>query len=168
LTVRIFAGDAAPWSGLERVLLLEPDAVSARSLEVESRRTYKDRLVLKLQGVDDSTTAAGLRGARVMVPADAEPELKEGSYLAARLVGMEVVDEGECVLGHVTDMLPTGGVDVLVVERSAGQARETENELLIPMAREILVSVDQHRRRIDVRLPEGLLELNRKKEKAEH
>ena len=168
MTVRIFAGDAAPWSGLERVLVLEAGAVSARSLEVESRRTYKDRLVLKLRGIDDPSTAAGLRGARVMVPADVEPDLEEGSYLAARLVGMEVVDEGERVLGHVADMLPTGGVDVLVVERSARQATEAENELLIPMAREIVVSVDQSRRRIDVRLPEGLLELNGTKKEAKH
>ena len=160
MTVRIFAGDAAPWSGVERVLVLEPDAETARPVAVESRRAYKDRLVLKLRGIDDPSAAAGLRGCRILVPSDVEPNLKEGTYLAARLVGMEVVDAGGRVLGHVTDLMPTGGVDLLVVQRSTAIESGEEDELLIPMAREILVSVDQVRRRIDVRLPEGLLELN--------
>lgn len=166
LTVRIFAGDATPWSRLERVLILEPEAVSARPLEVEDRRVYKDRLVLKLRGIDDPSAAAGLRGCQVLVPADVDPDLKEGTYLGARLVGMEVVEHGGPVLGHVTDLMPTGGVDLLVVERAVGCATGAQAELLIPMAREILVSVDEGRRRIDVRLPKGLLELNGTKEDA--
>lgn len=160
MTVRIFAGDAAPWSELRRVLLLEPGVDEARPTEIESCRAYKDRLVLKLRGVDDASAAAGLRGYRVLAPADARPVLPEGRWLAARLVGCRVVDEGGRLLGRVRDLMPTAGVDLLVVDRQGGTPGAAGSELLVPMAREIVRSVDTDRGRIEVRLPDGLLELN--------
>jgi 16S rRNA processing protein RimM len=58
-------------------------------------------------------------------------------------------------LGRVTDLIETGGTDVLVVEDDDG------DELLIPMAREMIRKIDARAGRIEVRLPEGLRELNR-------
>ena len=47
--MKVVSGDAARWVGVSRVVLS-----GAGPREVESSRAYRDRLVLKLAGVDDA------------------------------------------------------------------------------------------------------------------
>lgn len=155
--MRVPSGDAARWRRIERVLLQGPgkEEEGFRPFEVEGARSYRDRLVLKLQGIDGSNDAEALKGCTVLVPRDQVPALGRNEHFAAELVGLEVVLEptGE-VLGAVRDLVATGGTDVLVVEEKNGQ------ELLVPMAGEIVVSIELSERRIAVRLPPGLRALN--------
>ena len=62
------------------------------------------------------------------------------------------------LLGTVRDVQFPGeeisGTPLLEVETSSG-------EMLIPLAEDICTKIDTAARRIDVRLPEGLVELNR-------
>ena len=51
ITVKVAAGDAAIWAGLRRVLLETADG-AMDEYAIESSRAYRDRLVLKLCGVE--------------------------------------------------------------------------------------------------------------------
>jgi 16S rRNA processing protein RimM len=151
------------WTELPRIWLRRRGAAESCH-EVERGRAYRDRLVLKLRGVDDASAAAELRGAEVLAASADAPELEEGEYYAARLVGMTVVNEADQPIGVVEDLLDTGGVDLLVVTPSGGaedDAAGTEEPWMIPMAREIVLQIDDDARRIVIRPPDGLLELNR-------
>ncbi len=148
LTVRIDADDAPLWRDLTRVRI--GDAWYA----VEGARSYRDRLVLKLESVDDAGAAQALRGATVEAERDALPPLEEDEYLADDLIGLDVV-EGARSLGRVRGLIATGGADVLEVDGPDGR------ELLVPLARGIVRRVDRAGGRIEVELPEGLEELNR-------
>lgn len=150
--MRVAGGDAAQWVGLCRVWIERP--AGSRMYEVEHDRAYSDRLVLKLRGIDDANAAEDLRGGNVCVLADEAPQLPAGAYYAATLVGMQVEDESGDPLGEVREVLPTGGTDLLVVERGAGQ------EALIPLAQDIVIEISTAERRIRVRPPAGLLEVN--------
>ena len=157
MTVIVASGDAARWSHLTRVAIgKEGSEDEPRDYEVEHIRTYRDRLVLKVRGVDDPGAAETLRGFRVLAHGDEVPDPGEGRHYMAWLVGLEVVDHdsGER-LGKVVDVTETGGCDLLVVEEKDG------HELLVPVATEIVRQVDQDGARIAVRLPEGLRDLNR-------
>ncbi len=163
VTVRVPSGDASRWAGLKRVLLVGPPeggTEEPREMEVEAARAYRDRLVLALRGVDGASEAAALRGFFVEAPAGEVPTPPEGTYFVGRLLGLETVDEREGPVGVVADVLETGGVDVLVLRTEEGA------EVLVPLAREIVVSVDERRGRITVRMPEGLSGLNRDEEPA--
>jgi len=154
---------AQGWIGVSRVHVGEPE--KGREYEVENSRAYRDRLVLKLKGVDDGNQAAGLRGAAVWVTEEDAPRLPEGVHYVDHLVGMLVVDESGHELGRVEQVIATGGTDLLRVQRhaadsDAGEEEETQ-ELLIPIAREYVRSIDEAERRIEVRVPRELLELNR-------
>jgi 16S rRNA processing protein RimM len=155
ITVKVYGGDAASWEGVGRVWI-EEERDGARN--VEAARGYRDRLVLKLEGIDDSDRAARLKGRRVLVSDDEAPALPEGIWYTHRLVGLEVRDEKAGVVGRVEGILPTGGTDLLVVRAPEGDARG--GEVLIPLAPEIVLNVDRAAGRIVVRLPEGLLDLN--------
>ena len=89
LTVRVASGEAARWTGL-RSVVLEADGVESER-EIESARAYRDRLVLKLAGVDDAGAAEDLRGHVVKVKAEDVPELSDGRYWLDDLIGRPVV-----------------------------------------------------------------------------
>jgi 16S rRNA processing protein RimM len=122
------------------------------AVAVEGSRAYRDRLVLKLDGVGDATTADRLRGVWVLAPAGEVPELPDGEYFVDRLIGLEVEDATAGPLGRVEDVVETGGVDLLLVRNDVGR------ELFVPLAREIVAEVREAEGRVLVRLPDGLLE----------
>ena len=157
MTVRMFKGDAEPWTGLERIWIGEADGATGSVYEIETIRAYRDRLVLKLNGIDDATRAAGLKGKRARAFSGDAPELPEGVYYSARLVGMTVLDEEGKRIGAVKDVVPTGGTDVLLVDGGG----ENGEEVLIPFADEIVIEVDEDKNRVTVRMSNGLLDLNR-------
>lgn len=158
LTVRVLSGEAERWTTLRRVGLGGPEDgdETTEDFEVEAARAYRDRLVLKLSGIDDPGAAQALRGRWLQVSPEAVPDLPPDRYYIAGLVGLEVHDEDDGRLGTVIDVIETSGTDVLVVEESDG------HEMLLPMAKEIVTGVHPRDGRIDVRLPEGLRELNRR------
>lgn len=156
------AGDAGHWVDVATFVLARPGG-SPVEYEVEEARAYGNRLVLKFAGIDDGDSAAGLRGMLVTAARDAAPALDENEHYRAELVGMEVVTMEGSPIGIVEDVWPTGASDLLVVRRSESGAA-ADDDVLIPMSREIVPDVDADLRRIRVAPPEGLLELNRSTE----
>ena len=149
------SGVALRWERLQHVLVGRGSGSEAPSFDVERSRAYRDRLVLKLRGVDDANAAYALRGCTVWARAEDVPELPEGTFFAARLVGMTVLDEADQTLGKVVDVTGIGGADILVVEDPSGR------EVLVPLAKGIVLSISEVDGVARVRLPEGLTEINR-------
>jgi 16S rRNA processing protein RimM len=155
VTVKVVSGDAARWAHLRRVELngSGPGIVSG-SRTVDAARAYRDRLVLKLAGVDDANAAAALTGCDVAAAAEDVPKLPEDSYWVERLVGARVNDAALGEIGLVKDVIETGGVDVLVVADAAGV------ETLVPMVKAFVSTIDEANGTIGVSLPAGLRGLN--------
>jgi 16S rRNA processing protein RimM len=119
-------------------------------MEVERTWMHGDHLILKFQGVDTISDAEKLAGAEVAIPFEQRAELPEEEVYQSDLVGCEVFDATGRSLGVVTDFQETGGTPLLQVG----------NDLLIPFAKEICTKIDLENKRIDVNLPDGLLDLN--------
>jgi 16S rRNA processing protein RimM len=103
--------------------------------------------------------ARALVGWHVQVQLSERLPLSQGRYYINDLEGCAVVEENGARIGAVASVQQTGklqaGTPVLVV-------RAGEDEMLIPLAAEICISIDTAARKITVRLPEGLRELNGK------
>jgi len=136
-------------------LLLSLPGASPRSIVVTASRPHasrhKERLLVQFSGVDDRTSAEGLRGALLEVDAAAVPPAPEGHYYHFDLVGCACADRTLGALGVVAEVVAGGGGDLL---RVVGNGRE----LLLPFVEAYLVEVDVAGRRIVVDLPEGLIE----------
>lgn len=140
------------------------DADSAGARRVEVRRCWLTparggQAVFHFAGVESIDDAEKLRGLEVQVPMAERTALAAGSYYISDLVGCEVWEAGATVALGVVRGAQVVGTPVLEVETADG-------EVLIPLAEEICTRVDTAARRIDVALPEGLLELNKGKKKA--
>lgn len=152
ITVRVTAGDADHWCDVAFVLLTQ--ANETRRYAVEESRAYRDRLVLKLVGVQDANCAAALRGAQVTVERELAPTLAEDRHYRIDLIGMQVVDVASGPIGIVEDVQPGTAHDLLIV-RTPG-----DSEVLVPFVNGIVNSVDEGSRIVEVEMPDGLLELN--------
>ena len=127
---------------------------SAATLEVVTMRMHQGRPLILFKGIrsmDDAELLAGLE--LRIAESDLDGELlEEGEFYERDLIGCAVVTEGGEHVGEVTKVEGQRGAMRLVV-------RSRRNEVLIPLADEIC-TVDLEAKRITVRPPEGLLELN--------
>lgn len=138
---------AALWDGRA-----EPRSVAVRSCWISQSRG--GQAIFLFEGSDSITSAEKLVGLEVQIPFSERMALPSGSYYVSDLVGCEVCEKDGETLGRISDVQFTGAAPLLVVGTPRG-------ELLIPLAQEICVRVDTAARRIEVVLPDGLLDLNR-------
>lgn len=138
------------FDGLEMVTAVMADA-SRRELTIEKHWFQSGRIVLKFAGFDSIEQGETLRGAEICIDEADAVELEESEYFDWQLTGCSVETIEGTPLGKVSEVMRTGGTELLVVKA------ETK-EYLIPFAETICVEVDIENKRIKVDPPEGLLE----------
>ena len=105
--------------------------------------------------IENVEAAGRLRGFEVQIPFEQRAKLGPGNYYVGELIGCEVWEAGAALaMGAVRDVEFPGGAPLLAVDTSQG-------EVLVPLAAEFCVRIDIRAKRIDVRLPDGLRDLNR-------
>jgi len=133
---------------------------SRRTLQLEEHWFHKGRVVLKFAGVESISDAERLAGMELQIPEEQRAELEAGAAYTSDLVGCEVVNRtssGSLVIGAVAEVrFGAGEAPLLVVRRKSGGREE---EYLVPYAEAFLRQTDWAARRIEMELPEGLLEL---------
>jgi len=121
-----------------------------RVLRVERSSPYKGGLRVAFAGIADREAAEGLRGLELWVPIGEVPDPPAGSYYVFELIGCRCFDERDGEIGTVVDVQEDGGGTLLEVEKDGTRS-------VLPFVEAFLSGVDREARRIDLRLPEGLL-----------
>ena len=127
-------------------------SVPRRSARIADTRRKDRDAIIRFEGFDSRDDASELRGALLEVNRTEVPSAPEGSYYFFELVGCVCEDAREGELGTVERILEDGGGLVLEIKQGA----ET---LLIPFVRAYLKRMDPVGRRIELDLPEGLVEI---------
>ena len=125
---------------------------SAATLEVVTLRMHQGRPVVRFKGYESINDAEALADVELRVDEGETEPLPAGEYYHRDLIGCTVVTDGGETIGKVTAVQGDRGASRLVVT-------SPRNEIMIPLAEEIC-TVDLEAKRITVRPPEGLLELN--------
>ena len=123
------------------------------ALTIASARVQNGRPVIAFEGRSRREDVEPLAGLELRVPEDALRPLEAGRYYEHQLVGCVVKTVDGVVLGRVVRVEGGPGGSRLAVDR-------TGDEILIPLAREICVDIDVAAGRIRIEPPEGLLDLN--------
>ncbi|HTZ32864.1 MAG TPA: hypothetical protein VMH31_10425 [Methylomirabilota bacterium] len=129
--------------------------------------------VFHFSGCGTISDAEKWRGYDVLLPIEERVVLPVGKYFVTDLIGCTVfqvpvaepklasaacsMEEAPRVVGSVRDVFFPGGA---VVGTPLLQLDTPAGELLVPLAEDICTRVDVAARRIEVRLPEGLDDLN--------
>lgn len=120
--------------------------VGERATKVIRRRGSDRRPIVQVQGIEDRAAAEQVRGLELAVaPADA-PALGEGEWWASDLEGCAVYD-GDRRVGVVIKLVELPSCEALQVKPPAAQP---SGDLLLPMVRDAIRSVDVAARRIEV------------------
>lgn len=128
-----------------------------REVELTSHWLHKGGIVLHFAGVDSISAAEELASLMVAVPRSERAPLPEGEAYIADLIGCTLVDVAPAApvtVGEIEDVDRTAGPAPLLIVRGS------RGEVLIPFAQRYLRKLDLDARRIEMELPEGLLELN--------
>lgn len=137
----------------KRLFLVSDTNTIAHEVTLEGHWLHKGRVVLKFAGVDSINDAEALRGLAVAIPASERAELTDDSVYISDLVDCEIIDLNTSkTIGEITDVDREAAL--LVVRGGKGE------EVLIPFAKAYLEKIDVAAKRVEMRLPAGLLEIN--------
>lgn len=126
---------------------------SRKDFEVTDHWPHKGWMVFKFAGVDDMDAAEKLIGTELQIPAEQRAELESGAAYVSDLVGCAVFD-GSRQVGKVKDVEFTSGSAPLLL------VADGQREHMIPFAESFIRKLDVAAKKIEMELPEGLLELD--------
>jgi 16S rRNA processing protein RimM len=85
-------------------------------LAVKEAKEHSDSVVATAQGIDDRSAAEALRGARIFIARSSFPTAAKDEYYWVDLIGLDVINRQDEVLGVVRELLSTGAQTVLVLD----------------------------------------------------
>lgn len=147
----------------EVTLKLNPDAPEieigeALMIELDSGHvpyfveniSYKhDQAFLKLEEIQTINQSEQLKGRSIFIEKAKRPKLARGEYYDDELVGLQVYNDTESI-GIVNQVISQGVVRFLEIG---------ENGILIPVNGPFIKSISKSKKRIEVELPEGFLDI---------
>ena len=148
-----------------RLWLLKSNSTAGAEVPDEAREAtlahhwmHKGGVVLHFAGVDSISAAEELSGCIVAIPQAERAQLDEGDVYIGDLIGCVLLDVAGAdpkVVGEIEDVDRSAGPVAILVVRG-----ESIDEILIPFAKDYLRHVDLNAKRVEMALPEGLVNLN--------
>ncbi len=114
-------------------------------------RIHKDFVLITLKGVDSMDEAEKFKGQELLVHRKHAKPLEDDEFFICDIIGIEVYEDDN-LLGILTDVLETGSNDVYII------TDKNKKELLLPALKSVVENVDIEGRRMQVRIPEGLID----------
>jgi 16S rRNA processing protein RimM len=123
-----------------------------RELELEEHWFHKGMVVLKFAGVDSISDAEALIGSEIQIPRSERAELGSDEFYVSDLVGCTVTDYGR-EIGRIKDVqFGSGEAPLLVIQG--------DKEYLVPFAGAYIEKISMEQKRLEMKLPQGMLELD--------
>lgn len=144
--------DAGTLAGIQKdgsILVGHPSGIKTAH-RVNWVRPYKKGALLSLREVTDRNLAQALVGCELLIHKNELPGLEDGVYYWFDLIGMQVCEEDDRVIGRITSIIETGSNDVYVVKDKKGA------ETLVPALGHVVLDVNVKNKTMRVRLPDGL------------
>jgi 16S rRNA processing protein RimM len=150
-------------------LIADPDGPRTRfvasaslphEMELTAHWLHKGGIVLHFAQSDSISAAETLAGLIVAIPLEERAPLAEDEVYIGDLIGCILVDvagSAPVLIGPIENVDRTAGPVALLAVTSPG----SQDEILIPFAKSYLRRIDLKAKRVEMALPEGLIDLNR-------
>lgn len=102
--------------------------------KIQGVKFQKDRVILKLEGIDSMNEAEIFKQVYLRVLRSEEPELDEDTYYIQDIIGAEVFDRNNKSLGTVAEVIETKNNDVYWIKKP--------KELLIPVIKDVVLEIN--------------------------
>lgn len=138
----------------EMLLVNELTADSPITVSIESARIHKDRVLLKMDIINQPEEVERFRNWHLKIHKEEVQELPPCEFYIFELIGLEVWTTSEQFVGVLKKVLPAGDNDVYEIHHP-----ESRKVNLIPARKEFIKDIILKTGRILVEPIEGLLEL---------
>lgn len=120
---------------------------------IEELQMKGRKSILKLEDINTIEQAETIVNAPVWLPLNALPELKGNQFYYHDVIGYVIHDVSSgTVIGTLKAIYESTGQDLFAIDVE-------EKEVLIPIVDEFIHKIDHSDRKIEVKLPEGLLDV---------
>jgi 16S rRNA processing protein RimM len=113
---------------------LETVLVGGEEKKILGVKFQKDRVILKIEGIDSMNDAETYKQKYIEIPRENEPELPPDTYYVSDLKECTIYDTNEKEIGRIFDVISTPNNDVYWIKEP--------KELLIPVLRDIVLDID--------------------------
>ena len=138
-------------------LYLQAGAGPPLRRKVASWRRDHTRLLVLFEGIQDRNAAELLRGATLLVPANALPPLSDGEVYLHDLMGLAVIEvcdgSPQKPVGRIVDIASPAGQELWTIQSPDGRA------LLFPAVPEFVLDIDLEKGEAHICPPPGLFDL---------
>jgi 16S rRNA processing protein RimM len=144
-------------------LFVLPERGERHELELKDHWFHKGGVVLKFAGIESITDAEGLLRGEIQIPKQGRAQLEEGATYVSDLLGCELFEirgSERRRIGAVADVDFSAGEAPLLVVKG-------DREYLIPYVEGFVKHSDFAAKRIEMELPQGMLELDAPLSQAE-
>ena len=128
------------WAALKRYKSFNDGAFTLKKI----RDDNKGGAVARFAECEDRNTAEKLRGTALTITRADFPDLADGEYYYADLLGLPAISEAEEALGTVVQVLNYGAGDIIEVERPTVDGR-LGKRFMVPMNAEAVPEWDAER-----------------------
>ena len=141
------------------------------AMELIAHWAHKGGIVLHFAGVDSISAAEALAGLAVAIPREQRAALGDDEVYIGDLIGCVLVDVAgtePLAVGEIEDVDSSAGpVAILLIrgetvpgEAARGERGQIQKQIMVPFAKSFLRRIDLEGRRVEMALPEGLLDIN--------
>lgn len=142
------------FSDAQRLKNLKKVMVKNIELTVEKLRFHKNFAIIKFREISDINELLNFKGENIYLEKkEVQNTLEEEEYLIDDLVGLNVFDDKDDLIGTVDSIAKSTGNDILSIKPQD----EKYGNILIPFVKELVPIVDIKGKKIIIKPIEGLL-----------
>ena len=146
-TIEVRTDDADLRFAVGNEVILE----NGKKLIIKSSRWHNQVLLLSFDGISDRNQIEELRDKLISAEVDISA-MAPGEYHYQQLIGSQVFLQSGDQVGVVGEIVKLPGQDLLSIDKGGSQ-------VLVPMVKQIIISIDVAAKKIVINPPEGLLDV---------
>lgn len=110
------------------------------------------RVLLKIEGINSIDEAEKIKGFRVWLPLQSLPVLNDKEFYFHEIIGFTLIDVNIGEVGIITDVFDIPSNTIIQVIKEG-------KEILIPAAKKLINNINRAEKKMNMNLPEGLLDI---------
>ncbi|WP_448517881.1 ribosome maturation factor RimM [Rhodoflexus sp.] len=142
--------DVQPYTDLKGILVEVKGSLVP--YEITWLQFMDKKITIKLEGVDTIEKANELKSKTIYLPLSQLPKLEEGQFYYHEIIGYQVQDAIQGLIGHVKLIYTMPGQDLIAIDYEG-------TEVMVPINDEFIVKVDHQLKTLFTNLPEGLIDI---------
>lgn len=144
-----FSGEFSSFKNFSK-LYISLENINPPKFTISRSRNQKNHIIVKLKNIDSIDEAEKLKGLMVFIDKEELPEKEEDEYYWFELIGMDVFNTEDELIGKVKDLMDNSAQPILVIKNNS-------DEILVPMVDKFVKDIDTKNSKIVINPIEGLI-----------